>query len=237
MRFHTTCAACGANLTVADHHHRTCPDCPPSPDPGDTLERAFLAAAAVDDNHHQQRADQLAAELDAHENRPPHLLGAALTYATWGWPVFPIKPGHKTPLTRHGLHDATTDPMLLRSWWATWPQANIGLPTGHRFDVVDVDPAGLAWWTRMRLADHPDDVFHGQVSTPRGGYHLYRLPTGAGNLADFAPGVDFRGTGGYVLAPPSVLVADAITHGPVPSWPLRYTWLVRPSPSIAGGAG
>jgi AAA domain/Bifunctional DNA primase/polymerase, N-terminal len=71
----------------------------------------------------------------------------ALSWASKGIPVFPCKntPGdpatHKAPHTSHGFHDATTDPDLIRSWWARWPNALIGMPTGPRsgFDVIDID--------------------------------------------------------------------------------------------------
>lgn len=233
VRLRTTCASCGTELDIVEHTQKVCATCPPSPEPGDVLHRGFLAAAAVDTEDSQARADDLAAHLDAYENRPPRFAAAALAYAAWGWPVFPVKAGHKTPLTRHGVHDASTDAGQLAAWWARWPTANVGLPTGHRYDVVDVDPAGLSWWVQVRLLTR--DTFHGLVSTPRGGYHLYRLASGSGNLADFAPGVDYRGRGGYVIAPPSRLCPEALS-GPAPNWPLRYTWLVRPSPSLTGVA-
>src|SRR5262249_25741047 len=71
----------------------------------------------------------------------------ALSWAARGVPVFPCKntPGdpttHKAPHTSHGFHDATTNPDLIRSWWAQWPNALIGMPTGPRsgFDVIDID--------------------------------------------------------------------------------------------------
>ncbi|MGH7487948.1 MAG: bifunctional DNA primase/polymerase, partial [bacterium] len=58
------------------------------------------------------------------------LATAALEYAARGWPVLPIRPRAKLPLTEHGLHDATTDPELITQWWERWPDANIGIRTG-----------------------------------------------------------------------------------------------------------
>jgi hypothetical protein len=45
--------------------------------------------------------------------------------------------------------------------------------------------------------------------TPNG-VHLYFLPTGLGNRARFRPGLDWRGAGGYVIAPPSVGVDGTV---------------------------
>jgi Bifunctional DNA primase/polymerase, N-terminal/Protein of unknown function (DUF2637) len=46
-------------------------------------------------------------------------------------------------LVPHGVKDATTNRARILAWWTRHPQANIGLATGHRFDVLDVDgPTG-----------------------------------------------------------------------------------------------
>jgi transposase len=46
-------------------------------------------------------------------------------------------------LVAHGVKDATTNRARVLAWWTRHPQANIGLATGYRFDVLDVDgPAG-----------------------------------------------------------------------------------------------
>lgn len=39
----------------------------------------------------------------------------------------------KHPRTRSGLRDATTDPNVIRQFWARWPDANVGAmpPPGH----------------------------------------------------------------------------------------------------------
>src|SRR5213082_655928 len=42
----------------------------------------------------------------------------------------------------HGLNSATTDPDRIRSWWSTWPDANLAQATGERSGeiVLDLDP-------------------------------------------------------------------------------------------------
>jgi hypothetical protein len=60
----------------------------------------------------------------------------------------------------------------------------------------------------------------GTVSTPRpGGLHVYVRASGHGNRAGMLPGVDYRGLGGYVLAPPSQLDDRDDQH------PGTYAWL------------
>jgi hypothetical protein len=134
----------------------------------------------------------------------------ALRYAELGWPVFPLLAGKKLPRTAHGFHDATTDPKQIHSWWTHQPDANIGLPTGHHFDALDLDVSrdpGIAnfqaWCEGQGV-----DIDHEElpvVRTPSGGLHLYFAPIeGASNRARMLPGVDWRALGGYVVAPGSV---------------------------------
>ena len=62
----------------------------------------------------------------------------SLKLARRGIPVFPCGPD-KRPLTPNGFKDASTDPDLVHEWWAEHPDALIGVPTGEKFVVVDVD--------------------------------------------------------------------------------------------------
>ena len=59
------------------------------------------------------------------------LLDAALDYADRGVPVFPCKRKDKSPFTRNGFKDATTNEQQIREWWTKSPQAMIGVPTGR----------------------------------------------------------------------------------------------------------
>jgi Bifunctional DNA primase/polymerase, N-terminal len=88
-------------------------------------------------------------------------------------------------------------------WWRRWPQANLGLVTGRRFDVLDLDGDLGVEALRAALSigppEHPGPVAH----TGGGGWHLLYVPTGLGNRVGLLPGVDWRGRGGLIVAPPS----------------------------------
>jgi P4 family phage/plasmid primase-like protien len=135
-----------------------------------------------------------------------------------GWPALPLhhviegrcscgraecaSPG-KHPRLPHGLHEASTDPDTVRRWWDRWTDAHIGLRTGDCFDVLDVDgEAGITSLKEAVAANEPLPPGPA-VTTGGGGLHLYFAPTGIGNRAGFLPSVDWRGRGGYVVAPPS----------------------------------
>jgi hypothetical protein len=107
-------------------------------------------------------------------------------------------------LVPHGVKDATTNRARLLAWWTRHPQANIGLATGHRFDVLDVDGPAGAHAIQELAAAHRLRSSGPLVRTGGGGWHYYLAPTGLGNTspADLAH-VDWRGRGGYVVAPPS----------------------------------
>jgi Bifunctional DNA primase/polymerase, N-terminal len=107
-------------------------------------------------------------------------------------------------LVPHGVKDATTNRARILAWWSRHPQANIGLATGHRFDVLDVDGPAGAYAIRTLAATHDLHSSGPLVRTGGGGWHYYLAPSGLGNVhpAGLAH-VDWRGRGGYVVAPPS----------------------------------
>jgi hypothetical protein len=107
-------------------------------------------------------------------------------------------------LVPHGVNDATTNRARILAWWTRHPQANIGLATGHRFDVLDVDGPAGAQAIRALAAAHGFQSSGPLVRTGGGGWHFYLSPTGLGNLHPHGlEHVDWRGRGGYVVAPPS----------------------------------
>jgi hypothetical protein len=141
---------------------------------------------------------------------------AALAYAQEGLYVFPLQPHGKTPLTAHGLEDATVDPMTIETWWGRWPEANIAIRTG---DVVVVDEDRMGALEELAAEVHETIPATGVVKTGSGRHYYFDQPEGerirntAGKLA---PGIDTRGDGGYVVAPPSVHPDGSI-----------YAWLAR----------
>ena len=145
-------------------------------------------------------------------------LTAALAYARHGIPVLPVhtpdlaggcscdrgarcERSGKHPRLRRGLTDASTDPRMIELWWSRWPAANIGLRTGIVMDVADVDSA--EGWHGLRHLLGGDLPAGPRVRTGGGGWHFWFRPLGYGNRVRLLPGLDWRGVGGYVVAPPS----------------------------------
>jgi len=90
------------------------------------------------------------------------------------------------------------------AWWTQQPQANIGLATGYRFDVLDVDGPIGAQAIRAFASEYALHSSGPLVRTGGGGWHYYLAPTGLGNVGPRdLERVDWRGRGGYVVAPPS----------------------------------
>lgn len=181
----------------------------------------------------------------------------AMHYARQGWPVMPChytvdqktcavchlpigvdddQCALKSPMTKHGSLNATTDVVQVTKWWTDWPSANVAIATGKRSGlyVVDLDDkderGGTANWSELVKAN---GGFGEPIAarTGSGGYHLYyslpealraddTLTNSAGKLAN---GVDTRGRNGYVLAAPSGHYSGG-----------SYSWLQ--SPDKAPGA-
>ena len=134
-------------------------------------------------------------------------LSAALRYAHFGIPVFPLQPGTKLPLPRsRGVLDATIDTQQIQAWWQR-TNYNIGLACGVVFDVRDVDvkrdAPGLSSERQLARVGLLRGVW-GRAITPSGGRHLLLPVAGdSGNHTCASFGLDYRGKGGYIAAAPS----------------------------------
>lgn len=177
----------------------------------------------------------------------PGTLDAALAYAKRGWRVFPIRKGLKTPATKNGFKDATTEAGQLTSWWSEGIDYNVGIATGKDSGITVIDLDGPH--TRDVLKAHglkvPDTY---KVRTPNG-YHIYlaydpSIRQTAGGLKagdecdcqrDGAPkkcAIDVRNDGGYVVAPPSKRddggEYKVFKDLPLASWPQIAAELAKP---------
>ena len=81
-------------------------------------------------------------------------------------------------LVPHGVKDATCNRARILAWWTRHPLANIGLATGHTFDVLDVDSPAGAQTIRTLAATHGLHSSGPLVRTGGGGWHFYLAPTG-----------------------------------------------------------
>lgn len=171
---------------------------------------------------------------------------AAIQYARRGWAVFPCRERESTafvrgeertfhakaPYTGKGLKDATTHEPTILAWWREHPDALIGLPLGENgFFVLDFDPeiapdTGEAYTLDRLKADLEKQM---GCALPRSvtaltqsdGVHVWLKQPKDGepirNRGNLPRHVDVRGQGGYVIAPPSVMVETGA----------RYRWLDR----------
>lgn len=161
------------------------------------------------------------------------MLNFALKYAAKGWKVFPLQPRDKIPFASDILADAngkggfwvaTDDADTIRRWWNRWPNANIGIATGAVSGVVvlDVDAGHGGETTLANLL-----VQYGPLpSTPRtdtggGGHHYIFAHPGQevrNSSSKVGEGIDIRGDGGYIVAPPSIHPSGR-----------KYEWPPQPS--------
>lgn len=167
----------------------------------------------------------------------PSMYDAAIEYAKKGFAVFPLKYRDKVPLTRNGCKDATTDAAQIKAWWQKYPNANIGLATGsvsQNVFVIDLDideDRGIDGYHSLEdwQREHGDFPETWTAITGRGGYHLYYRGNGKiKNRAGIIDGVDIRGNGGYVVAPPSIHTIKLAWAEAVHIWKNEKPQLILP---------
>lgn len=139
-------------------------------------------------------------------------LEAALEYAAAGWRVIPLRPAAKLPATDDGWKSGTTDAHQIVAWFAG-ENYGVGICTGHPgpivldFDVKDGEDTAREVRGQLQRAG----LLAGcgwQVRTPSGGLHMYYdAIEGDDAGARYAPALDVKAAGGYVVAPPTYISA------------------------------
>lgn len=197
------------------------------------------------------------------------MIGHALAYAVkLHVPVLPLhtvrdgacscgdancaSPG-KHPRTRHGLHDASTDPAVVRRMWTRWPDANIGGVCGTPGGIIvaDADTLEAEIQLAQRLSEgdpaqsaamllEPLVAGGGLVVRTRRGLHRWfsappdrTVPSGK-----LGHGLDLRAARTYVAMPPSRYAGGeyAFLGGQLDPLPLALIAdLKRTRPSMAAG--
>jgi hypothetical protein len=154
------------------------------------------------------------------------MIKTALALAGRGLHVFPCLPRRKEPATPHGCKDATVDTDVIHQWWDMQPAYNVAIATGIISKMFAVDVDGFDAECELRKLESECGELPPTVEsiTARGRHLLFQHPGGIipNSASKIAPGIDTRGDGGYVLAPPSVHPSGR-----------AYVWSVDCAPTIA----
>jgi hypothetical protein len=133
-------------------------------------------------------------------------------------------------LVPHGLKEATCNRARVLAWWTRYPLANVGLATGQRFDVLDLDGPQAVAALRQFAREHGLQLPAGgpvvRTGRAEAGWHYCLTPLGLGRGRGLLDQVDYKGRGGYVVAPPSWHVSGR-----------QYRWvrdLDHPLPQLPG---
>lgn len=156
------------------------------------------------------------------------ILEAAKKYLSRGWSVIPLEPQGKKPLIpwkEFQDRQATTEEV---EKWFSAGNSNIGIVTGKisGITVIDCDSADA-----VRLAADKGLPTCPTVKTGKGYHFYYAYEPGVGNFQKRLdlPGIDLRGDGGFIVAPPSIHSTGAIYEFegesrhkvPLPKWILQ----------------
>lgn len=135
-----------------------------------------------------------------------NFLQPALDYAERGYSVIPIRPDKKPFIPWSDYQKRRATPDEIRAWDTIYPMAMIGIVTGDISGIFVIDCDTHEGYEAIQKLI-PDSLILPIARTPRGGWHLwFRYPVGSKITVGtgIVPGVDFRGEGGYIIAPPSV---------------------------------
>jgi hypothetical protein len=133
---------------------------------------------------------------------------AALELAEKGLAVFPCQPRGKEPACDTGLRAATTDVERINRWWHAFPDLNIGIATGTTSGIFVLDIDGEDGEGSLLKLEGAHGALPPTIEVVTGkGRHCY-FRTGkhkiCNSVGQIGIGLDIRGDGGYVIAPPSI---------------------------------
>src|SRR3974390_1218387 len=172
-------------------------------------------------------------------------IDTARRYLARGWSLLPLRSHDKRPLVAwEPLQSSHPSAEQVADWFGRWPDANIGIVTGEisNLIVLDIDPkhGGDASLDRLerQFGQLPATI---EVTTGGGGHHFYFAHPGGliRRRPGLAQGVDLRGDGGYIVAPPSIHPSGhpylwAVGHSPedvalaaLPRWLLLESGGIR----------
>jgi hypothetical protein len=157
----------------------------------------------------------------------PSMRDAAFELAAEGFRVFPLPPRQKRATMEKWQLLATTDRDQVATWFPIFTSSddddllscaepNIAIATGHGLLVLDEDPrhGSVASVAALQL-QHAKLPETRVARTPSGGRHRYYRVLADRHVANSAgklgAGLDVRGDGGYVAAPPSLTDAGVYT--------------------------
>src|SRR5262245_3511666 len=155
---------------------------------------------------------------------------AALVFGKYDVAIFPCDPVTKVPIPRRdpdptgkfkrgipgtgGVKKATTDPITIKQWWTRNPKALIAVAMGPFSGVwcADIDTAqeheheSVTAWDALLAEHEPFETREHRSAS--GGPHVFfewedERPLGC-SAGDLPKGISIKGSGGYVITPPSV---------------------------------
>jgi Bifunctional DNA primase/polymerase, N-terminal len=155
----------------------------------------------------------------------------------------------KHPVHFNGSHAGTTNPSTIASWWAGFRDWNVAVCTGKGIIVLDIDPrhGGVESLATLEKKFDPLPRTREVITGSQGLHFYFGLPNNVevkNSASRLGSGIDIRGEGGYVVAPPSMHKSGNRYHwrdghgldfpqATAPQWLLEQLELSKPGAKVA----
>jgi len=150
---------------------------------------------------------------------------AAHEYLDLGFSVMPIGDDKKPIEDWIHLQEQRVTHDKITLWWGRYPHANVGIITGMVSGILVMDLDSQNSKDYAKTMGTPETPI---ALTSKGAHVYFDFPTDlVGNKSDRKLGMDIRGEGGYVVAPPSIHPSGAVYK-----WTGWHPWntIIAPMP-------